>query len=219
MDSSEIEKNAEWISNMLNSISEYDANYNGLATIQYAKQFLADYGGSNNEFLKALEKTPFGDSLSKVQYAGSIMHNFANYLKSGLYIKISPLRQAQIEIVSDFLEQANNLLEDKKIHPAAPAVLIGAALEEFLRNWVEDEKFSLETIKPTIDSYAKLLREKELITKQDKKDIDSWAGNRNNAGHGLWDEVKSRELINIMLQGVNLFMRKYSPELRKTYQI
>jgi hypothetical protein len=42
------------------------------------------------------------------------------------------------------------------------------------------------------------------------KDITSWGGLRNHAAHGEWDEVKDRQRISIMLEGVNLFMRKYS---------
>ncbi len=43
------------------------------------------------------------------------------------------------------------------------------------------------------------------------KDITSWAGLRNHAAHGEWDEVKDKTRVSIMLEGVNLFMRKYSP--------
>jgi hypothetical protein len=111
--------------------------------------------------------------------------------------------------VSDFLDQANILLETKGVHPAAPCVLIGASLEEFLRNWIEQENLSLGNSKPSIDSYAKALRENELISKQDFKDITSWTGLRNHAAHGEWDEVSDKKRVSLMLEGINLFMRKY----------
>lgn len=60
-----------------------------------------------------------------------------------------------------------------------------------------------------MDSYAKVLREADLITKQDVKDITSWSGLRNHAAHGEWAEVNDKNRISIMLGGVNLFMRKY----------
>ena len=44
---------------------------------------------------------------------------------------------------------------------------------------------------------------------QDIKDITAWAGLRNDAAHGEWEEVKDRSKISLMLEGVNLFMRKY----------
>ena len=45
--------------------------------------------------------------------------------------------------------------------------------------------------------------------KQDIKDITAWAGIRNDAAHGYWEKVESKENISLMLQGINLFMRKY----------
>ena len=101
------------------------------------------------------------------------------------------------------------MLDSKEVHPAAPAVIIGAALEEFLRNWIEEAGLSLREKRPSLDSYAKVLREEDLITKQDIKDITSWSGLRNHAAHGEWEEVNDRNRISVMLEGVNLFMRKY----------
>ena len=108
-----------------------------------------------------------------------------------------------------FLSQASNLLSSNDVHPAAPTVFIGASLEEFLRNWIEEADINLGGKKPSLESYSNLLREAELITKQDAKDITSWGGLRNYAAHGEWEEVKDRQRINLMLEGVNLFMRKY----------
>jgi hypothetical protein len=41
------------------------------------------------------------------------------------------------------------------------------------------------------------------------KDITSWGGLRNHAAHGEWDEVSDKKRVGLMLEGVNLFMRKY----------
>jgi hypothetical protein len=139
-----------------------------------------------------------------------ILYGYIDYLKNDLEVKITVERKIQLETISDLLEQATNLLNDKSYHPASACVLIGGALEEFLRTWVETEKLSTTVNKSTIDTYAKLLREKELIKKQDYKDITSWAGLRNNAAHGVWEEVNDRNKIEIMLTGVNLFIRQYS---------
>jgi hypothetical protein len=89
-----------------------------------------------------------------------------------------------------------------------PLLRSGASLEEFLRNWVEAEDPSIEDAKPGLDAYAKSLRAKELISKQDVKDITSWAGIRNDAAHGKWNEISDRDRVRNMLQGVNLFMRQ-----------
>ena len=106
---------------------------------------------------------------------------------------------------------ANQLLETARVHPAAPAVLIGATLGEFLRTWVEAEGLSIGSRKPGLETYSQLLRDADLISKQDGKDITSWAGVRNHAAHGEWEDVGDKKRVALMLEGVNLFMRKYSP--------
>ena len=174
-------------------------------------QFLKTYAGPKSEFLSSVkEYNPRGYSN---EYASrnisAILQSFIDYLEAGLHEAITPERRAQLDIVSDFLEQAYILLESKNVHPAGPIVLIGASLEEFLRSWVENENISLGNKKPSIDSYAKALREEDLITKQDVKDITSWAGLRNHAAHGEWEQVADKARAQLMLEGVNLFMRKY----------
>ncbi len=122
---------------------------------------------------------------------------------------ISIERRAQIDVVSDFLSQATSLLDTNNIHPAASVVIIGASLEEFLRNWLEEKNLTILNKKPGLNTYCAVLREASLITKQDEKDIISWSGLRNHAAHGEWDEVNDRARVRLMLEGVNLFMRKY----------
>ena len=68
---------------------------------------------------------------------------------------------------------------------------------------------SAQGAKPTLDSWAKALRSKELISKQDIKDITAWGGLRNHAAHGHWDKVEDKRTTSLMFQGVNLFMRKH----------
>ena len=95
----------------------------------------------------------------------STLNAFIEYVEAGLHEGISPERRGQLDIVSDFLEQANTLLETKGIHPAAPAVLIGATLEEFLRTWIEAEGLSIGNRKAGLESYSQVLRDANLITK------------------------------------------------------
>ena len=74
--------------------------------------------------------------------------------------------------------------------------------------WVEAESLSIGNSKPGIDAYSKTLRAADLLSKQDAKDITSWAGARNHAAHGEWDEVSDRNRIRLVLAGVNLFIRQ-----------
>jgi len=175
------------------------------------KELIKGYCGKNNSFYEEINKIPHNwSSTATNNVARSILISFINTLKKDLISGISIERRIQNEVVSDFLEQAIELLNNPKIHAAAPAVIIGAALEEFLRNWIEEEDLSTTDKKYTLDSYAKILRGNELITKQDIKDITSWTGIRNDAAHGNWNSVEDKDRIKLMLEGVNLFIRKYS---------
>lgn len=176
-----------------------------------AREFLRVYAGEDTSFFKTLSqiKSAATDAHKSVR-VHEVLTSFIDFVDKDLLRSISLEREIQIETVSDYLEQAENLLKDKKVHPAAPAVIIGASLEEFLRTWLEDDGFDLATIKNSLDAYSTELRRQDKITKQDLKDIVSWGGTRNDAAHGIWENVKDRKRIKLMLEGVNLFMRKYS---------
>jgi hypothetical protein len=174
-------------------------------------EFIKNYIGKDNSFLKTLERlNPFANYTTLRFEVGSILRGLKSYVENDLMRKISIEREIQIETVSDYLEQAESLLNDKGVHPAAAAVLIGASLEEFLRNWLEDLEFDIATIKNSLDAYSQELKKLEKINKQDLKDIISWGGTRNDAAHGHWQNVEDRQRIKLMLEGVNLFIRKYS---------
>lgn len=185
------------------------ASGSGFESLTEAQEFLRVYVGEKSAFYKQIcEIGPEGSSSYIKNLVNETLSAFCAYIESGLLEGVSIERKAQIDVVSDFLEQANALLIDNKVHPAAPIMIIGASLEEFLRNWIEEAEIEPQG-KPSIDSYAKALKGEELITKQDMKDITSWAGLRNHAAHGEWDEVSDGQRIGMMLEGVNLFMKKY----------
>ena len=171
-------------------------------------EFLRNYAGPKSAFLEKAEAVHVFDEDEFYVVLDSIVQSFIEYVRAGLATGVSPERQAQLDVVSDLLGQANSLLEETKYHPAAAAILIGACLEEFLRTWVEAESLSIGKSKPGIDAYSKALRGAELISKQDMKDITSWAGVRNHAAHGEWEEVSDRNRTRLALDGVNLFMRQ-----------
>src|SRR5262249_17210295 len=112
-------------------------------------EFLRAYAGPNSEFLAQAEAVSGADK-NQLGVLSALLDSFVEYVKAGLFLGLSPERQAQIDVVSDILGQADSLLENKECHPAAAAVLIGAALEEFLRNWVEDEELSIGSSSPGI---------------------------------------------------------------------
>jgi hypothetical protein len=204
----EIVKHAQDLIALTRSVGPSDsAKVRGISA--RASSFLATFGGQKNAFLAQLQNlSSYPEHNARI--LAEVLQSFIAHLEAGLVADISPKRQAELDVVSDFLEQAQHLLQSAKVHAAAPAVLIGATLEEFLRTWVEDAALSLGGKNPSLDSYTKVLREAELISKQDVKDITSWAGIRNHAAHGEWDELGDKQRVRLMLDGVNLFMRRYS---------
>lgn len=114
--------------------------------------------------------------------------------------------RARIDAADDLIEQAQVLLDDQQIHEAAPIVLVGAAVEMFLRAEIYEHGLTL-TGKPGINTYADTLQKAGHLTVQDRKEITSWAGLRNDAAHGQFDDL-SRERASLMLEAVNLFMRQ-----------
>lgn len=178
-----------------------------------AIEFLQNYAGKKSSFYKNINKLNINELYknSVRESAKGCLEGFISHVENDLTNGISIERKVQLETVSDFLEQATTLLNSSDIHPAAPAMIIGAALEEFLRNWVEELGIEFDG-KSGIDNYSKILKKKDLIDKQDFKDITSWAGLRNETTHGHWDVVNDKKRITLMLEGVNLFMRKHAKE-------
>lgn len=174
-------------------------------------EFLRIHVGTESSFYTTLQEySPTGRHYQNMGYGVQhVIAAFLSHVEAGLHQEISPERQAQLDVVSDFLEMANMLLSNKDMHPASAAVLIGATLEEFLRTWIDAKGLSLQGRKPGLETYSQVLRDASLITRQDGKDITSWAGIRNHAAHGEWEEVADGNRIRLMLEGVNLFMRKY----------
>lgn len=119
--------------------------------------------------------------------------------------------QARITAATDLMEQVNVLLNDRRVHPAAAVMLAGAALEELLRSRL-DITDAKPRGKPGITSYANALRQVGALTPQELKDVTAWAGLRNSAAHGRFEQI---ELANarLMEQGINLFMQQKGPEL------
>lgn len=191
------------------TIAENTEQYELHGVAAAASEFLRVYAGEKTEFFRSMQsitKQQKGMSYWRAQIL-PILRQYRDYVAAGLHEAVSPERQAKMDVVSDFLGQADTLLSTKGVHPACATVLIGASLEAFLREWVETE--NLKPTKSGLDGYAQALLAKEKINKQDVKDITAWAGRRNDAAHGEWDKVADAQHVRLMLDGVNLFMRKY----------
>ncbi len=175
-----------------------------------AREFFRVHVGDKSEFYNAIffidEEKPDGKVLA------SVIRNFQEYVRDGYSNEFSPVDVAQINVISDFMEQARLLLADRRMHPASSCIIVGAALENFLRNWVERKSIKIGNRKPSINTFAEALLEGNEITKQDMKDLVAWGGLRNEAAHGNWEALSDKTRAKIMAEGVNLFMRKYSEQ-------
>ena len=89
-----------------------------------------------------------------------------------------------------------------------PAILMGAALEEYLKKLAEKNNIDISDIKQTIEPISNKLYKENIISKKDLKDISSWAGIRNDATHVNFEEINDRKRVANAIEGVNLFMRK-----------
>ena len=153
-----------------------DTQERPLGGLIQAREFIRITTGENSSFHKSLEQlqnSAYDDV--KVKIVKQILSSFGEFVKNDLLRSISLEREIQINTVSDYLEQAESLLNDNKVHPAAPSVIIGASLEEFLRNWLEEEQVDLRTIKNSLDAYTTELKKLNKISKQDVKDLTSWS--------------------------------------------
>ncbi len=93
-------------------------------------EFLRQYAGPKSAFLKEAEAAQ-GYAEFMITTLSMILNWFVEYTRAGLSTTLSPERQAQVDVVSDILSQAQAMLDTDGYHPAAAAVLIGASLEEY----------------------------------------------------------------------------------------
>jgi hypothetical protein len=137
---------------------------------------------------------------------GDLLEAWATYAEAGMVDALPLEALIRVEAATDLMEQVQHLLDSKETHVAAPIVLAGAALEEFLRSMMVGCSETI-TGAPSLSKYAAALRKCRKLTAQDEKNITSWAGTRNKAAHGEFDDLTDGE-ARIMVAGINLFMQQ-----------
>ncbi|CUR59665.1 hypothetical protein NOCA1190025 [metagenome] len=147
-----------------------------------------------------------GVALAKL---ADLLDEWVQYAQSGITnFSVSPA-SARVEAATDLMEQVEMLLRDPRVHPAAPVVLAGAALEELLRSLAIDAGLQSPP-KPSLSTWADALRAAGVLTQSEVKDITAWAGHRNEAAHGQFVEL-SKQRAQLMVDGINLFMQRRVP--------
>ncbi len=138
----------------------------------------------------------------------SVLERWIEWKRSGL-ADVLPFEQAaRIEAATDLMEQVDSLLQTSGVHPAAPIVLAGAALEERLRAMVLASEATVVG-REGLDSYGTALKKVDAISATEAKQVTYWAGLRNQAAHG--DRLEELDIQNArhMAEGISLFLQKH----------
>jgi hypothetical protein len=194
-------------------VAEPESMYDTLVSRAAAAiEFLRQYAGEDSHWTRRAtaiyESRGDGKSTeSGARAVGEFLRSWADQVETGVIDIVGARAQAEIAVVNtDVMGQVRRLLEDKGMHPAAPIVLCGAALETALRATVEAHNLVL-CERPSISAYGRLLRTAGLISTQDMKDIEQCGGLRNSAAHGEFDAL-SAERAGLMEQQTNLLLRR-----------
>jgi hypothetical protein len=182
-----------------------------IGDLTIAVRFLSEYAGQSSIFTRqaALLLDPPDKAYLRAGAMAELLAGWVEAVEGGFAIEAPFELRARVEASTDLMEQVALLLDDPETHPAASVMLAGAALEEMLRGLVEQSSTPVVG-KPGINSYAEALRKADLISRQEKKEIDWWAGKRNDAAHGNFEAVSDRNSARLMVDGINLFMQQKS---------
>lgn len=192
----------------LQEVNSLEVSREGKSTLISAVEFLRLKAGMRSNFyLLAVDAWKRFHATYAASIIAQALVGWVDFVKRGV-AEIPVEAQARAVAATDLMEQVEGLLHDRRVHPAAPVMLAGAALEEMLRALV-DTTGAKPKGKIGINSYASALRAESVISPQEVKDITSWAGMRNDAAHGAFVQI---ELANarLMAQGINLFMQKHT---------
>lgn len=177
-----------------------------------ALEFLRQYAGPESEWYR-LARTSFENSgqrqsfESGVHAIGDVLRLWIDAVQQGVTVLAGSVVEGARRIATtEVMEQVRGLLTDRGVHPAAPIVLAGAALETALKGAVVEAELDFPG-KGSISAYAKALRSADLISRQEMKDIEQMAGLRNSAAHGDFEEI-SRERAGLMEQQVNYLLSR-----------
>lgn len=175
-----------------------------------ALEFFRQYAGADSVWAQHAVTTYTANRYSSESGAralGDLLRAWADQVAAGIVEIAGSRAWAEVGIVStDVMGQVRRLLEDRAVHPAAPIVLCGAALEIALRAVADACNVPLPA-KPTMNTLTGALRGAGLLTVQDVKDLEAAGGVRNQAAHGQFDDL-SGERAGLMEQQTNILLRR-----------
>lgn len=184
-----------------------------------ALSFLDDWAGPVSQwFLRAKEVFDNDGERQSMESGaravGDLLTEWAAQLQTGTTRLRREELAGRLVASTDLMSQAHTLFEDRQVHPAAPILLAGAALEIALRGATDDLGLSISG-RPSIAAYAGALRSAGVLNATDMKDVEVMAGLRNEAAHGHFSDL-SRERAGLMEQQTNLFLSRLQSRLEES---
>lgn len=154
-----------------------------------------------------------GDEPEKVQSGVAFLRSIKAELEKGSLDAIA--LQLENEILSDYLGQAEGILKEpgEGLSHVAAAVIAGASLERALRSMcltlvppepVVNDKDSHLGMTALIDA----LKRRQAFNEIQAKQLRAWAGIRNSAAHGNFEEF-TRHQVEQMVEGIVAFIARF----------
>ncbi len=164
---------------------------------------------SNVDGFRVLRNTKY-----ELEYGISFLKSIKDDFERGFLEDLA--LEIEAELTGDYMTQAENLLVEGSAgqydHVPA-AVLAGAVLEKSLRTMcnqlsppepIISEKGSPLMLNALIES----LKNRKVYNELTAKHIRAWAGIRNNAAHGNFDQFNKQQ-VEAMISGINSFLKQY----------
>lgn len=166
--------------------------------------------GKENDFYTSFkvssdEISKFSESRGVVAKAQGILVAAKDTYENGYLFNIQ--QRITADVFSDFLEQAEYLLDGGYHGPAA--VTAGCVLEDGLRKMCDKEGITFPAgKKPTLSVYNQELAKKGIYSTMTLHQVNALAALRNDAAHGDWNKFTNDD-VKKMIVDVRDFMVKY----------
>ncbi|MEU9686757.1 hypothetical protein [Amycolatopsis japonica] len=183
-----------------------------VATATQALEFFRIYAGADSAWSRQAEAIyqNNGERQSKETGAralGDLLEAWVDQVEHGVIEIVGERIRGEVAGARmDLMEQVRLLLQDRNVHPAAPIVLCGAALEIAMRVVTQTNNITVAE-RPTMNTLITALRQAGLLTKQDVKELETCAGLRNQAAHGDFGSL-SHERAGLMEQQTGILLRR-----------
>ena len=198
------------------NLGEYSHCEDAFASLKTQVLSLLQLLSAGDENIRKLSDEVRGleSKISQAKVLKGIINGLRDDYEAGMLEHLADLIVANV--TADYLRQAEALLQDRQTGEFAhipSAVLAGAVLEDGLRRLCQRQtppipvtkaNGELKTLNPLIDD----LKQASVFNELKAKQLRAWAGIRNAAAHGQFDEF-TRSDVEQMLAGIQDFLADY----------